>query len=202
MEERTIRSKKEQKMEKFREILKESEKFKDYSMFRNISKRFLCDQTRLCSFDARSAANSSHDVEIIKSIHQKLRDYQQETHKEIRFVLFNLLDDDGLLRHLKEIEKLCFLYFLMIDYVFGYIHLSKNDNKNVAIEIKDSTSNDTFIEIDIELVIISRTHPDPYGTFHKSIDGHFSPHSYQSEIDKLQVEFSKNQSQSTDNLCF
>nr|CAG8433407.1 1462_t:CDS:1 [Entrophospora candida] len=142
----------EQKTNKFREILGKSQNFKDFSMFRNISKRFLQDHRDfegLCLFDKYSAKNASHDVDIIKAIHQEWRGHQQETDKGIRFI-FSVL-----LRHLKGNAKLCYLYFLMIDYVFGYINLSEKDNENVVIRGKvNYSTNDGFIEIDIELVIM------------------------------------------------
>ncbi|CAH1767359.1 18159_t:CDS:1 [Entrophospora sp. SA101] len=138
---------------KFKSILEEkSQHLNEDFLFRNISGIWDLDEKKgVLKYYAEAALK---DVEIIKEIYQKWRDHNKEINEDIREKLFKVLEvfegEESVVNKDKQI--LCYFYFLIVDYSFGYVYLYENDKKenDGHVNIKE---NERVIEVDQTIVI-------------------------------------------------
>nr|CAG8557503.1 15169_t:CDS:2 [Entrophospora candida] len=149
------------KLEKFKSILEEkSRKLKNDFLFRDISKKW--DYNEKETTVLKYFVNLSlKDMKTIEEIHQEWRVYNKEIDEKIRKTLlevFKVFNDEELLNK-KDKQILCYFYFLIVNYAFGYVYLNEENDKkenhgHVKIEKKGQDNNNkTFIEISVEIVI-------------------------------------------------
>nr|CAG8667212.1 1638_t:CDS:2 [Entrophospora candida] len=149
------------KLEKFKSILEEkSRKLKNDFLFRDISKKW--DYNEKETTVLKYFVNLSlKDTKTIEEIHQEWRVYNKEIDEKIRKTLlevFKVFNDEELLNK-KDKQILCYFYFLIVNYAFGYVYLNEENDKkenhgHVKIEKKGQDNNNkTFIEISVEIVI-------------------------------------------------
>nr|CAG8435290.1 2062_t:CDS:1 [Entrophospora candida]CAG8441732.1 6518_t:CDS:1 [Entrophospora candida] len=159
--EKTFNKLKDDKLENFKRILeKHSQELEENFLFRDISKvwgyNYREDNT-LKYFVKLSLA----DIKTIQNIHKDWHKYNAnlvKDNKEIEFEetingktrikLLNVFNKNLLNKQDKQI--LCYFYFLIVDYAFGYVHFSENDQSENSGHVKIERD---YIEISVELVI-------------------------------------------------